>query len=161
VARPLLLLGLCTALGTPALAQNPPHARVSDQERDAFGAAIGRSDVEAVRAMVGRAVTQSSGLAFQRSTPETLIESTRGCRLFQAARIGDDPDMWYLYACPGRPRGTIEAWEEPGVYVRLWHHPGGFLATSYYFAPVQVRRAPRGHYRSPPAPPAPPRRPNP
>jgi hypothetical protein len=158
------MLGLCTTLTAPALAQNPPHARVTDRERDAFGAAIGRSDVEALRAIVGRAVTQSSGLAFERSNPETLIETTRGCRLFEAARIGDDPDMWFRYTCPGWARGTIEPWEEPGVYVRLWHHPGGFLATSYYFAPVQVRPSPHRGYPSPPPPPpppAPPRRPNP
>jgi hypothetical protein len=157
VARPLVLLGLCTALGTPALAQSPPLARVTDQERDVFGAAVGRGDVEAVRAVVGSSVLRYQGGEFERSTPEALIEAIRGCRLFQAARIGDDPDMWYRYVCSARPRGAISAWDEPGVYVRLWYRPAGVLATSYYFAGVQVRPGPRGL----PSPPPPPRRPNP
>ncbi len=162
MARPLLLLGLCAGLAAPALAQNPPHARVTDRERDAFGAAVARSDVEALRAIVGAAVLRSNGgLEFERSSPEALIEATRGCRLFEAARIGDDPDMWYRFACRRRARGAIRAWEDPGVYIKLWHHPAGLLATSYYFGPVEVRRPPRGLIPSPPAPPRMPPRPNP
>ena len=87
------------------------------------------------------------------------MEATRGCRLFEAARIGDDPAMWYRFACPNRPRGDIRAWEDPGVYVKLWHHPAGVLAAYFYPGPVEVRARPRTNYL--PAPPAPPRRPNP
>jgi hypothetical protein len=159
--RMLALLGLTTALATPALAQTPPPAPVTDQERDAFGNAVSRGDPVALRNVIGPYVLLFTGpMNFEPSSPEALVEATRGCRLFEAARIGDDPAMWYRYACPRRPRGDIRAWENPGVYIKLWHHPAGMLASFWYPGPVEVRRPPRGAF-APPAPPAPPRRPNP
>ena len=159
--RALALLALCTSLTAPAWAQTPTQPRVTDQERDALGTALSRSDVAGVRNVVGPYVLLSvpRSINFERSTPEALVEATRGCRLFEAARIGDDPAMWYRFACPNRPRGDIRAWEDPGVYVKLWHHPAGVLAAYFYPGPVEVRARPRTNYL--PAPPAPPRRPNP
>lgn len=153
----LPMLGLCTALTAPALAQNPRNPPVTDRERDAFGAAVARSDADALRAIVGPSVLLSRGMAFDRSSPEALIEATRGCRLFEAARIGDSPDMWYRFACPGRPRGAIRDWEDPGIYIKLWHHPAGVLAAYFYPGPVEVRRPPPGWLAAPPPPPLPPR----
>lgn len=154
--RALALLGLATALATPGLAQNPPHLPVNDQERAAFGNAIARGDPDALRAIIGPYVMLTDGNEdFQQSSPEALIAATRGCRLFEAARIGTGPDMWYRFACPSRPRGPrLRAWEDPGIYIKLWHHPAGMLASFWYPGAVEVRRPPRGAF-------APPRRPNP
>jgi hypothetical protein len=160
--RGLALLGLTTALATPGLTQTSPHAPVTNRERDSFGNAVARGELDALRAIIGPHVMLTDGNAdFQRSSPEALIAATRGCRLIEASRTGTNPDMWYLFACPGRPRGArLRAWEDPGIYIKLWHHPAGMLASFWYPGPVEVRRRPRGSF-APPSPPAPPRRRNP
>ncbi|HEV7658268.1 MAG TPA: hypothetical protein VGO55_00325 [Allosphingosinicella sp.] len=102
-AAPVLAQG-----SAPALAPSPASPPVTDRERDSFGDAVSRNDLEAVRGVVGPYVLLfAGGLNFERSSPEALVEATRGCRLFEATRIGDDPAMWYLYACPGRPAATF------------------------------------------------------
>lgn len=158
----LLGLGVSVALPmpAPAAAQTAPEPRVTDAERDALVAAVARGDIEALRAVVGPYVLLfDGGLDFRRSSPEALIEATRNCRLFAADRTGNDPAMWFRFTCPERPRGAIRAWEEPGVYIKLWHHPAGMLASFFYPGAVEVRSPPRGAI-APPPPPAPPRTPN-
>jgi len=130
---------------------------ITNEERDAFGGALTRGDADAVGAIVGRFVSRSDGnLAIELSSPEALIEALRGCRLFEAARIRAEPEMWYRFVCMSRARTGLHASQDPGVYVRFWHHPAGMLAASWYPGPIDVR-LPR---RRPPGP-APRRRPRP
>jgi hypothetical protein len=159
--RLAVLLASAALLIGPARAQPQPEPSVTDQERDAFRAALVRGDADGIRAIIGPFLLLTDGNArFERSTAEALVDAIRGCRLIEADRIGTAPDMWYRFACPHRPRTGLSAWEDAGYYVRLWHHPSGNLVAFYYPGPVEARTRPRMF--PPPVPRMPPvPRPNP
>ncbi len=152
----LLATASCLAmLAGSALAQAPAPA-VSDREVSALIAALEQGKVDGLREVVGERVLLARMNDFEKKGADAMIAALRGCRHFETQRVPGNEAVFLDIVCAGAPRTGLREEEDPGYSLRLWRHPAGVLAVSYYATGIQVR--PRSH---PPRPPAPPRPPEP
>lgn len=137
-----------------ALSAAPSSAGLPVADRDVgnFAAGLERSDVGAVRGIVGERVLKLVRMhEFERSDAAAIVAVARGCRRHSAERVPGNDAVFVEFVCAGRSRQGLEPEEDPGLLMRVWQHPSGAgLAVSFQETGVMVRPRTRPLVVAPP-----------